>query len=383
MSFTRRGALQAGAGLVALAAVGRAEKLYARAALPETMIWSTYDVGSSGYVESSAIADAFGKKFGSRIRLQPSGTAIGRVKPLIDRRVDYGWLANEVFFASEGIYEYCTPDLGPQGLRTLAGRRNSISVAVTATSGIRSIADLKGKRFAIARANSSVNVKMDAFLAFGQLEWEDLELVEFPGYGATMKALIEGRADATMAAPASPALRELEASSYGIGWIELPADDQDGWARAQRVLPFVEPYQETIGPGLSEGKPAWMIGYRHPMLTTNADSSVDQAYAMLKGVAETYELYKAATPIMTRWDIRKAGTPPMDAPLHDGAIRYLTEIGQWTAAQQAWQDNAIRRQVALQEAWRSFMGTPEAKSADADRLQALWGERRMKTIDGL
>lgn len=383
MKLTRRQSLQAGASVAALAALGRAGQAVAQSGLPDTMIWSTYDVGSSGYVESSAIADAFGKKYGSRIRLQPSGTAIGRVKPLLDKRVEYGWLANEVFFASEGIYEYCTPELGPQNLRTLAGRRNSISVVVQASSGIRTAADLKGKRFAIARANSSANVKMEAFMAFAGLSWDDFELVEMPGYGATMKALIEGRAEATMAAPASPALRELEASSYGIGWLALPAEDKAGWARARRILPFVEPYQESLGPGLSAEKPVWMIGYRHPMLTTNADSSADQAYAMLKAVAETYDLYKDATPIMTRWDIRKAGTPPMDAALHEGAIRYLKEIGQWSTENQAWQDGMVRRHALLRESWRSFIGTPAAKGADSERLRTLWGKQRMKVIDSL
>lgn len=382
-NLTRRQALQLGAGGLALAGLGHAGRAAAQAALPGTMIWSTYDVGSSGYVESSAIADAFGKKYGTRIRLQPSGTAIGRVKPLLDKRVDYGWLANEVFFAAEGIYEYCTPELGPQDLRTLAGRINSLSVVVAGTSGIRTVQDLKGRRFAIARANSSANVKMEAILAFAGMSWDDLDLVEMPGYGATMKALIEGRAEATAAAPASPALRELEASPYGIGWVGLPAQDVDGWARARRVLPFVEPYEESLGPGLSKEKAVWMIGYRHPMLTTRADSSADQAYIMLKSIAETYELYKDATPIMGRWQISRAGTPPMDAAMHEGAVRYLREIGQWSAANQTWQEAMLHRHAAMQEAWRRFITTPEARGVEGERLRTLWGEARAKVIDSL
>src|SRR5690606_19055583 len=78
MGITRRQYLQATGSIAALAALGRAGSALAQSELPSTMIWSTYDVGSTGYVEASAIADAFGKKYGSRIRLQPSGTAIGR-----------------------------------------------------------------------------------------------------------------------------------------------------------------------------------------------------------------------------------------------------------------------------------------------------------------
>lgn len=383
MGITRRQYLQATGSIAALAALGRAGSALAQSELPSTMIWSTYDVGSTGYVEASAIADAFGKKYGSRVRLQPSGTAIGRVKPLLDRRVSHAWLANELFFATEGIYEYCTPDLGPQNLRTLAGRLNAFSIAVTAVSGVKKAEDLKGKRFAIAKANSSVNIKSLPILAFGGLTWDDVELVEVPSYGASIRALIEGRADACGVAPAAAALRELEASPHGIGWVPLPPENKEGWARAKKVVPFIDPFEESIGAGLSKEKPVWMMGYRYPMITVPADSSADQAYLMLKAVAETYDLFKDAAPIMPRWNIKQAGTPPMDAAFHEGAIRYLKEIGQWSDENQAWQDGMLKRHTAMQAAWKDFIGSSDAKSADEEGLRKLWDEQRAKVIDSL
>ncbi len=383
MGITRRQYLQATGSIAALAALGRAGSALAQSELPSTMIWSTYDVGSTGYVEASAIADAFGKKYGSRVRLQPSGTAIGRVKPLLDGRVSHAWLANELFFATEGIYEYCTPELGPQNLRTLAGRLNAFSIVVTATSGVKKAEDLKGKRFAIAKANSSVNIKSLPILAFGGLTWDDVELVEVPSYGASIRALIEGRADAAGVAPAAAALRELEASPHGIAWVPLPPDNKEGWARAKRVVPFIDPLEESIGAGLSKENPVWMMGYRYPMITVPADSSADQAYAMLKAVAESYDLFKDAAPIMPRWNIKLAGTPPMDAAFHEGAIRYLKEIGQWSDENQAWQDGMLKRHAAMQAAWKEFIGSSEAKSADEEGLRKLWDERREKVLDTL
>lgn len=383
MGITRRQYLKATGSIAALAALGRAGSAFAQSELPSTMIWSTYDVGSTGYVEASAIADAFGKKFGSRIRLQPSGTAIGRVKPLLEGRVSHAWLANELFFATEGIYEYCTPEIGPQNLRTLAGRLNAFSIAVTKTSGIQKAEDLKGKRFAIAKANSSVNIKSLPILAFGGLTWDDVELVEVPSYAAAIRALIEGRADACGVAPAAAALRELEASQYGINWIPLPPDNKEGWERAKRVVPFIDPLEESIGAGLSKEKPVWMMGYRYPMITVPADSSADQAYHMLKAVAETYDLFKDAAPIMPRWNIKLAGTPPMDAAFHEGAIRYLKEIGQWSDENQAWQDGMLKRHAAMQAAWKDFIGTSAAKSADEEGLRELWDKERAKVIDSL
>lgn len=385
MGISRRQYLKGTGGLVAAGALGQvgigsAWAQSSLAGLPSTMIWSTYDVGSTGYVEASAIADAFGKKYGARVRLQPSGSAIGRVKPLLDGRSSHAWLANELFFASEGIYEYCTPELGPQNLRTLLGRVNAFSIVATGKSGIREPKDLKGKRFAIAKANSSVNIKSAPILAFAGLTWDDVELVEVPSYGATMKALIEGKADCAGVAPAAATLRELEASPQGIGWVALDPSNKEGWARAKKVVPFIDPLHETIGAGLSEEHPVWMMGYRYPMITVPEKSSDEAAYAMTKAVAETYDLYKDASPIMKRWNVAKAGTPPMDAAFHPGAIRYLKEAGIWTAEHQAWQDGMVKRHATVHAAWTEMMGSAAGKSADADGLRKLWDERRAAAL---
>lgn len=386
MKITRRQYLQGVTGAAAAGVMGGPLVALAQKSLPNlptTMIWSTYDVGSTGYVEASAIADAFGKEFGTRVRLQPSGSAIGRVKPLTDGRASHAWLANELFFSVEGLYEYCAPDWGPQDLRVLLGRVNGFSVVATKVSGITEPKHMKGKRFAIARANSSVNIKCEPILAFAGLTWNDVELVEFPSYGATLKALVEGKADCAGVAPNAATLRELEASQYGIGWVALDPANKEGWARAQKAVPFVEPFQETIGAGLSEANPVWMMGYRYPMITVAAKASAEEAYAMTKAIADSYGSYKDANPIMTRWQVKKAGTPPMDAAFHDGAIRYLKEAGIWTAEHQAWQERALKRHAAMQAAWKDMMSKDAAKSADSAALQKLWDTRRAEVLKSL
>ena len=50
--------------------------------LPSTMVWSSYDIGASGYSEASALAEGMMKKYDIRVRLQPSGTSVGRLLSL-------------------------------------------------------------------------------------------------------------------------------------------------------------------------------------------------------------------------------------------------------------------------------------------------------------
>lgn len=376
IATTGAGALGALAGLPA----------HAQTPLPDlkpTMVWSAYDVGSTGYVETSAIADAMGKKYGTRVRLQPSGTSIGRLLPLKEGRVSHAWLANECYFAAEGLYDFATPEWGPQDLRTTLGRQNSLSIVTTKKSGIAKLSDVKGKRFAIARANLSVNSKVEPILALAGLTWKDLELVEFPSYAATLKALIEGKADCAGAAPSTTILRELEASPNGIGWIALDPNDKAGWERVQKAVPFVEPFKENYGAGLSDANPAWMLGYRYPMLTVYANTPEAEVYAITKAVVETYDLYKDANPIMPRWEVKLAGTPPMDAAFHPGAIRYLKEIKIWGAAHDKFQTTALKRQQALQAAWKTMMAGDKAKSAKPEEIAALWEPERNKVLAAL
>src|SRR3546814_2261857 len=83
---------------------------------------------------------------------------------------------------------------------------------------------------------------------------------------------------------------------------------------------------------------------------------------MTKAVAESYDTFKDASPIMPRWNVAKAGTPPMDAAFHDGAIGYLQEAGIWKPEHQAWQDGTLKRHATLQAAWRSEEHTSEFQS---------------------
>ncbi len=370
----RRREFLAGTGALAAAATLPLGARAAMPGLPDTMIWTTYDVGSTGYVEASAIADAIGKAHGTRIRLQNSGTSIGRILPVLKERAGYGWLANELFFAVEGLYDFAVSDWGPQDLRVLMGRTNSFSIAATKESGITKPQDLKGKRLAIARANSSVMIKTEPVLAFAGLDWKDVEIVEFPNYAATLNALITGKADAAGAAPAAAKLYELESSPRGISWVTLDPANKEGWARAQKVVPFVAPFQETIGAGLSKDSTTWLMGYKYPMVTTQAGTDEKETYALTRAIVEGYPMYKDASPVMTRWELSKASDAPMDAPFHDGAIRYLKEAKLWNAESQAWQDGAMKRTGALRKGWKDFKDSNPPNEADAFR--AAWLAKR-------
>ena len=341
----------------------------AESALPKTMIWTAYDLGSSGYAEASGIADALQKKLNLRIRIIPSGTSIGRLLPLTTGKARYGFLANEVSFAAEGEYEFADQSWGPQDLRVILGKVETNGLAAAADAGIKTMADLKGKRVGYVEANPSVNVKTDAQLAFGGLTRDDVIPVFFGSYAALVPAMEAGQIDARNASTTSAAVRQMENSSRGLYWVPMPADDKEGWARTQKIASFVAPALATAGAGLSKENPVGMLGYRYPMITTYASTSEEEVYQLVKALDEAYDLYKSTTPTSVGWSLKEALRSPADAPFHPGAIRYAKEKGIWTAEDEAWNTARLERMEKVQAAWN-------------DALEAFTQERLKKKAAG-
>ncbi|MBC8418154.1 MAG: TAXI family TRAP transporter solute-binding subunit [Pseudomonadota bacterium] len=360
-----------------LASAGAEESV----SLPKTMIWSCYDVGASGYVQASAIADAFVKKYGIRIRLLPSGTSIGRLMPLTTKRVICGFLANEVFFAVEGLYDFSTIEWGPQDLRVLLAHPTTIALATTKESGIKAIKDLKGKRVSWIPGAPTLNIKAEAFLAFGGMTWNDVNRVEFPSYGAACKALIEGKTDASVVSTSASIMYELETSPRGLFWVQFPPSDKEGWDRMLKIAPFLSPKKETVGAGISKENPVYLPGYRYPMITVYANADPEWVYNFVKALDQTYPMYEKAHAVMPDWKISESGVPPADAPFHVGAIKYLKEKGVWTAKDDEWNKARLGQLKKVQGAWEKTVAEAEAKKIKSKEFPEFWMKQRAAALN--
>lgn len=349
--------------------------------LPDTMIWTSYDLGASGHAEASAIADAFGRKYDMRVRIQPSGSALGRLQPVLAERADIGFLATETYFATEGLFDFAARRFGPQDLRVLMGKPNSLGMATAADAGIERVADVAGKRVAYAAGNPSTNLKCDAILAFAGLTRDDVKVVMFPTYAATMSSLAQNKADATCTVTATGQMYELAESPRGIRWLDLDPNDSAGWDRLNEVAPLFQPVAESQGAGLSEDDPVNMMAYRYPVLTVRADMGADKAYAVTKALHETYGMYKDATATADRYAIDRAGVPPIDAPFHEGAVRYLKEAGVWRPEHTQWNQARLKRLRALQAAWKQTLA--DSANLDEQAFKKRWAEQREQALAAL
>ncbi|HSR10978.1 MAG TPA: TAXI family TRAP transporter solute-binding subunit [Thermodesulfobacteriota bacterium] len=349
--------------------------------LPGMMTWSAFDVGSRGYVQGAAISNALTKVYGTKVRILPSGTSVGRLMPMKTGAATYGLLADETFFAAEAIYDFATPDWGPQDLRVLLAHPGPISLVATAKSGIKTPKDVNGKRVGWIPGGSTNNVKTEAFLAFAGLTWKDVQRVDMPSYAAAGKGLTEGKIDAICYGITAPLMYELEASPQGISWPEFPASDVEGWKRIQAITPWVRPGKCDMGPGFKKGEFKEIPSYTYPQLVCYAKQDANETYSLVRAFDETFDMYKGADPEMPEWAITRAGKHPAGAPFHEGAIRYLKEKGIWTAEADQWNAKFIERLKRVKQAWTPALEEAKAKKVAEKDFAEFWMNKRKEIKD--
>ena len=346
--------------------------------LPQTLVWTAYDIGSTGYSQAVGIGSALKNNLGINLRVLPGKNDVSRLVPLREDRAGYSATGSESSYASEGMYLFGSREWGPQPITQLImSVSDGTSAMVTARdAGIKTVADLKGRRVAWVKSAASLQNSIRGHLAFAGLTWDDVIKVEVPGYAASVQAVIDGQADAAYGTTNSAPFLKIEASPRGLRFLPLPHDDEAGWKRLLDVLPFFFPAIAKEGPTIPpEGMQ--MASAAYPVLATMPFTSADQNYNLTKAMVTFYDAYKDSAPGAYGWSIDRQRFTEGLLPFNEGPIRYYKEIDRWTPEAQAKQDENLARRKLLQETWAEFIKTaPE----DAGEFQRAWMKLRYETL---
>ncbi len=203
---------------------------------------------------------------------------------------------------------------------------------VKENSGIKTIADLKGKRVAVkVKTNVSLAQLNRTILSVAGLTERDVTAVDSGGVVAGINMVVEGRADAAGVATGMPAMRKAHASvPGGMRMVALPEAATD--AQMAKGMPgsrtFMAKPNKRYGFIRGETKIAAFDSF------LNAGTSIDNedAYTLTKTLHTNWKkLQKAYGPIRgTPQKGMAPATNPM--PYHAGAIKYWKDVGLWTAA---------------------------------------------------
>ncbi|WP_199232310.1 TAXI family TRAP transporter solute-binding subunit [Rubrivivax albus] len=347
--------------------------------LPATLAWSAYDVGSGGYNQAVAIGNALKQRYGVNLRVLPGKNDVSRTLPVREGQVQFS--ANGVggsYLAQEGVFEFGAKTWGPQPIRGLLLNNSDqvLTVVAAKDSGIKTVADLKGKRVAWVIGAPSLNQNITAILAFANLTWNDVQRVDFGGFGAAMDGVINGQADAAFTSSISGKAYQLAKSPRGIVYPTIPHADKAGWARMNKTAPFFFPFMGAEGADLSKDNRVESATYPYPILMTYAKQDNDTVYAMTKAMVETYADYKDAAPGNVGWAVDRQNFAWV-IPFHDGAIRYWKEKGLWKPEHQAHNDKLVQRQQVLADAWKAVNA---GSHADDKAFAQAWMKARADAL---
>jgi uncharacterized protein len=375
-SLHRRTAVAAG---ILCVVAGTGPTLAQDIELPGQLAWTAYDVGSGGYNQAVAIGGALKNELGIDLRVLPGRNDVSRQVPLRQGRVQFSATGvGASYLAQEGVFEFGGADWGPQAVRLLlaANGDGNLGIGVAADAGIETIADLAGKRVAYVVGAPSLNENITAILAFANLTWDDVQRVEFSGFGAAWEAIINDQADAAFAASTSGQAYQLEASPRGLFWPPLPHDDTEGWQRLQERAPFFIPNDGTEGAAMGPDNVNEAATYPYPVLTTYAEQDTNLVYNMTKAMVELYPVYQDSAPGINGWALDNQ-VFAWAVPYHEGAVEYFREAGVWTEEHDAHNEALIERQGVLAAAWEEMQGE---EVAEAD-FETRWMELRARKLE--
>lgn len=197
---------------------------------------------------------------------------------------------------------------------------NFIQVVASKDSGIKTLADLKGKGLSVGAPKSGTELNARAILGAAGISYDDLGHVEYLPFGESVELIKNRQLDATLqsAGLGVASIRDL-ATSVPIQMVSVPAEIVE-----KIGAPYVA---RTIPAGTYEGQDAdvptaAVINF----LVTREGVSDDLAYQMTKQVFENLGDLTAAHKAAA--DISLANGPKdMPIPLHPGAEKYYKEQG--------------------------------------------------------
>ncbi len=334
--------------------------------LPSTITLTAYDTGSSGFNIAVAVGKMLKDKHGADVRVLPAGNDVARLAPLKGNRAQASAMGIGTYFAQEGVFEFGVKEWGPQALQLLLSSTdcNAITLSVAKDTGVKQIKDLKGKRVGMVVGSPALNQNAFAILAYGNLTKDDVKLVEFSGYGAMWKGMVNNEVDAAIASTISGQTKELETSPRGITHPPTPASDKAAWARLNKHAPYYYPHTATCGSAITPQTAIELPSYPYPIFMAYESQPVDLTYGLTKAMIVDYAAYKDGAPGAAGLAVSRQNLKWV-IPYHAGAVKALKEAGAWKAEHETHNQGLLKRQATLASAWASYLKTnpPDDKGA--------------------
>lgn len=280
--------------------------------------------GTSGvyYPLGVALSKVYGDNIaGARTQVQATKASVENLNLLQAGRGEIGFsLGDSVQMAWDGNKEAGFPGKLDKLRGIAAIYPNYIQIVASQESGVKTLAELKGKSLSVGAPKSGTELNARAILKAAGMGYDTLGKTEYLPFAESVELIKNRQLDATLqsAGMGVASIRDL-ATSVKINVVAVPAAD---------VEKIGAPYMAAVIPagtyeGQTEDVPTAAVGN---FLITHEGVSDETAYQMTKLLFDNLPALSAAHAAAKAIDVKKA-LDGMPIPLHPGAERYYKEIG--------------------------------------------------------
>ena len=259
-----------------------------------------------------------------RASAQASAGGIANLNMLADGEAQLGVAVTSIMYESfNGIGSF--EGRPNPNLRVMIGLySNPNQVVVTDNSGIDSLADLAGKRFASGAPGSTTEVETSIHLNTSGISYPDDLKVQYVGFTEAIDLMRNKQLDGAWIMAGIPNAAVTEMLSTAGGKLLNLEDSLIG--KLKEKYPWYGAYTIPAGTYPGQDKDVLTSAIK---LTICTDARVDDdvIYELTKSFWENFEELKATQAPLKKVNPKDAVKDLAGLPIHEGAARYYREIG--------------------------------------------------------
>lgn len=228
------------------------------------------------------------------------------------------------------------PDTDKKVRTMFLGGATMFGFVTKADSGIKTIADLKGKRVTYKSPSATYNQAAEAILLGNGLDPnKDIKVLPMTNATTGLQDLVDGKTDVVLAAVSGSKMEELASK---IKPFVIPVTNVEACVKSSGNF-FAAINVEKTFPGAVAGQP--IIG-TISQLSCNYDTPTEAVYLFVKNVMENYKELSAVGADLIDWKPEVAIKTAAGYPFHEGAVIYFKEAKMWTKEIDDWQNARLK-----------------------------------------
>lgn len=223
-------------------------------------------------------------------------------------------------YTATGAYEGKDPATDLRALMRLWP--NYVQLVTTASTGIKSVEDLRGKRVGVGAANSGVEINARMILAAYGITYDDIT-PDYLAYGEAIDNMKNGQCDAVFVTSGLPNATVMELGvSYDMVIVPI-----DGAGRDKLVSEYPY-YSKTVIPAGTYNNTTDVEGvFVYNIMLVRKDLPDEMVYDLLVGIFQNIATIKASHNAANKNIDITFGVDDIQLPLHPGAEAFWKDNG--------------------------------------------------------